>query len=88
MMDSGYEWKTVNDCIYHLAKQNIFEPKKLRLLQHIGKIDRPPEVVIFWDICTFGVFQVFSINPNPCDILFLPGDICKIHLNFTTQYIV
>jgi hypothetical protein len=30
---------------------------------------------------------ILSINPNPGDILFLPGDICKIHLNSTTQYI-
>jgi hypothetical protein len=30
-------------------------------IQHIGKIDRPPEVVIFLHICTFGIFQVFSI---------------------------
>ena len=28
------------------------------LLQHIGKIDRPTEVVIFLHICTFGIFQV------------------------------
>ena len=33
-------------------------------LQHIGKIDRPPEVVIFLHICTFGIFQVFSMYPN------------------------
>jgi hypothetical protein len=79
MMDSGYEGKTVNDCIYHLAKQNIFEPKKLRLLQHIGKIDRPPEVVIFWDICTFGVFQVFSIIPTRVIFCFCQG----IYVKFT-----
>jgi hypothetical protein len=29
------EEKIVNNCRYHLANQNIFEPKKLRLLQHI-----------------------------------------------------
>ena len=34
------------------------------LLQHIGKIDRPTEVVIFFHICTFGVFQIFSIYQN------------------------
>jgi hypothetical protein len=33
-------------------------------LQHIGKIDRPPEAVIFLHICTFGIFQVFSIYMN------------------------
>ena len=38
--------------------------QKYRLLQHIGKIDRPPELVIFLHICTFDIFQVFSIYPN------------------------
>jgi len=33
MIGFGYEGKIVNNCRYHLAKQNIFEPKKLRLLQ-------------------------------------------------------
>ena len=41
MMDFGYEGKTVNYCIYHLVNQNIFEPKKLRLLQLIGTFEIP-----------------------------------------------
>jgi hypothetical protein len=36
----------------------------------IGKIDRPPEVVIFLHICTFGIFQVFSIYRYFCIIRF------------------
>jgi hypothetical protein len=38
---------SLNNCIYLQGNKNIFEPKKLRYLQHIGKIDRLPEVVIF-----------------------------------------
>ena len=30
----GYEEKAANNCIYLLANQNIFKPKKLRYLQH------------------------------------------------------
>ncbi len=36
MIDCGYEVTIVNNCIYHLANQNIFEPKKLRLLSNIA----------------------------------------------------
>jgi len=42
--------------------------------------------VIFYDIAGFerrGFVQIISINRNPDDIWFLPGDICKIH--FVTQ---
>jgi len=35
--------------------------KKLGYFQHIGKVARPQEVVVFWHICTFGIFGVFSI---------------------------
>ena len=30
-----------------LRNLDIFRPQNCRYLQHIGKIDRPPEVVIF-----------------------------------------
>jgi len=33
-------------------------------LQPIGKIDRPPDVVIFLRIRTFGIFQVFPMYYN------------------------
>ena len=35
----GYEEKAANNCIYLLANQNIFKPKKLRYLQHISISD-------------------------------------------------
>jgi hypothetical protein len=41
-----------------------------------------------FDICKIAIFASFSINPNPGDILFLPGDICKIHSNSSAQYVV
>jgi len=34
MIGFGYEGKIIYNCRYHLANQNIFEPKKLRLLQY------------------------------------------------------
>ena len=40
-------------------------------LQHIGKIDRPSEVVIFWHICNFAKIQIISIYQYLADIWFL-----------------
>ena len=37
MMGFGYEETIVNNCIYHLENQNIFEPKKLLYLQKLSK---------------------------------------------------
>jgi hypothetical protein len=38
----------------------IASKQKTECLQHIGKIDRPPEVVIFLHICDFGILRIFS----------------------------
>ena len=35
-----------------------------KYLQHIGKIDRPLEGVIFLYICTFSILQILSIYRN------------------------
>ena len=42
--------------------------QKLRYLQHIGKIDRPPEVVIFLHICNIAIFVFLSIYMHSADI--------------------
>ena len=40
---------------------NVCANKNLRLLQHIGRIDLPPEVVIFLHICKIAIFVFLSM---------------------------
>jgi hypothetical protein len=50
-------------------------------LQHIGKIDRPPEVVIFLHICKIAIFVFLSIYMKSSDIWFSIYGTVKIASN-------
>jgi hypothetical protein len=48
---------------YHKISQPFLHRSNMCYLQHIGKIDGVEKVGIsYYDICTFGVFDVFSIK--------------------------
>ena len=49
--DFGYEGKIAIHCIYHLVNLNIFEPKKLRYLQHITTFESLKKLWYSFYIC-------------------------------------